>query len=232
MNKSKIIIPVLGIFLLTILSCKSRVAKTANVSPKAELETSAAPSISTPEKPKTADAVTGYKVGDKAEDFALKNTNGKMVSLAGIKNAKGYIVVFTCNACPYAVMYEDRLIALHNTYAAKGYSVVAINPNSSVSDNEAKAAMLERSNDKGFPFAYLADDNNEIWKKYGASRTPHVYLLDKQRKVQYIGAIDDNAKTAADVKVKYLENAIAALENGKSPDPSFTKAIGCTIKAK
>lgn len=184
-----------------------------------------------PVQTKTLEEIGGYQIGDVATDFSLKNTDGSMVSLAGIENAKGYIVVFTCNGCPFSKMYEDRLIDLHNKYAAEGYSVIAINPNNPSNESENYEAMKTRAKEKGFPFAYLFDPKQEIYAQYGAVRTPHVFLLDQDRKVQYIGTIDDNAKSADDVKEKYLENAIEALKKGELPKVNFTKAIGCPVKA-
>ncbi len=175
----------------------------------------------------------GYKVGDQAADFSLKNVDGSMVSLADYKGVKGYIVVFTCNTCPYAVMYEDRIIELHNKYAKEGYPVVAINPNDpDVKPGDDFASMVARSKEKKFPFKYLFDEGQKVYPLYGATRTPHIYLLDANRYVRYIGAIDDNAQNPSEVSVKYLENAIAALKAGENPDPAETKAIGCTIKVK
>jgi peroxiredoxin len=174
-----------------------------------------------------------YKVGDQAADFSLKNVDGSMVSLASMKDVKGYIVVFTCNTCPYAVMYEDRIIALHNKYASQGYPVVAINPNDpDVKAGDDFASMQVRAKEKKFPFKYLFDDGQKVYPAFGATRTPHIYLLDANRYVRYIGAIDDNAQNPAEVSVKYLENAIEALKSGNNPDPAETKAIGCTIKVK
>ena len=174
-----------------------------------------------------------YKVGDQAADFKLKNVDGTIVSLADYKGVKGYIVVFTCNTCPYAVMYEDRLIDLHNKYASEGYPVVAINPNDpDVKPGDDFASMQVRSKEKKFPFKYLFDEGQKVYPQFGAQRTPHVYLLDANRYVRYIGAIDDNAQNPSEVGTKYLENAIAALKSGNNPDPSETKAIGCTIKVK
>jgi peroxiredoxin len=174
---------------------------------------------------------SGYHIGDKATDFKLKNVDGKMVSLSDYKDVKGYIVTFTCNHCPYAVMYEDRLIDLHNKYAPKGYPVVAINPNDPAANAEdGYEEMQVRAEEKGFPFAYLFDDGQKIYPVYGATKTPHVFLLDADRTVKYIGAIDDSPRDADAVEVKYLEDAIASLEAGKNPDPATTKAIGCSIK--
>ena len=175
----------------------------------------------------------GYKIGDKAQDFNLKNVKGNDVSLASIKNAKGYIVVFTCNHCPYAIAYEQRIIDLYKKYAPLGYSVVAINPNDKdVVPADSFANMKKRAKAKKYPFPYLHDETQAIAKSYGATRTPHVYLLDKDLFVQYIGAIDDNSEDPSQVKEKYLENAIDAMLKGKEVSVKETKAIGCSIKWK
>lgn len=176
----------------------------------------------------------GYKVGDVAEDFKLKNVDGKMVSMANYKDAKGFIVTFTCNTCPYAVGYEDRIIALNNKYASLGYPVIAIMPNNpDVQPGDSMEAMKKRAKDKGFTFPYLMDDGQHIYPKYGATKTPHVFILQKTAKgnvVKYIGAIDDNYQDASAVKTKYVENAVNALLKGNEVPEKETKAIGCTIK--
>lgn len=175
----------------------------------------------------------GLEVGDTAPNFNLKNTTGEYISPSTMKDAKGYIVIFTCNHCPWAIKYEDRMIDLHNKYAQMGYPVIAINPNDpEVQPEDSFEKMQERAKEKGFPFYYVFDEGQKVFPQYGATRTPHVFLLDKNMTVQYIGAIDDNAEDASKVETKYVENAIAALEAGQKPDPSFTKAIGCTIKVK
>ncbi len=180
------------------------------------------------------DAGPGLEVGDTAPDFKLQNAiDGSWVSLSDYEDAKGYIVIFTCNTCPYSVMYEDRIIALHQRYADKGYPVVAINPNDpEVQGGDSFDLMKVRAEEKSFPFAYLFDAKQEVFPAYGASRTPHVFLLNKDRKVEYIGAIDNNAKSADAATELYVDAAIKALDGGMKPDPSFTKAIGCTIKVK
>ncbi len=178
----------------------------------------------------------GYKVGDKATDFKLTNVDGKQVSLADYKDAKGYIVIFTCNHCPFSVKYEDRIIALDKKYKNKGYPVIAINPNDAAqSEIDDFAGMQKRAKEKKFTFPYLHDESQVIATAYGASRTPHVFLLKKEggaNVVKYIGAIDDNSDNAKAVKEKYVENAVDALLAGKNISPDFTKAIGCTIKWK
>lgn len=176
----------------------------------------------------------GYEVGDVATDFKLENIDGKMVSLADFKDAKGFIVVFTCNTCPYAVAYEDRVEALNKKYAKKGYPVVAIMPNNTdVKPGDNMAAMKVRAKEKGFTFPYLMDKGQKIYPQYGATKTPHVYVLQKTKKgnvVKYIGAIDDNYKDASAVNTKYVEDAVDALMAGKDVKTSKTRAIGCSIK--
>jgi peroxiredoxin len=153
--------------------------------------------------------------------------------MADYKDAKGFIVVFTCNTCPFAIKYEDRINALAKKYTPKGYVLLAINPN----DPEAQPAdtyelMQAKAKDKGFAFPYLVDEGQKIYPQFGATKTPHVFLLDKNLIVKYIGAIDDNSDDASAVKEKFLENAIRALDNGSEPTPALTKAIGCSIKTK
>lgn len=175
----------------------------------------------------------GYVVGDTARDFSLKNVDGKMVSLAGIKNAKGYIVVFTCNNCPYAKAYEDRIIQLQKKYGSLGYPVVAINSNDpDVAPADSYDKMKERAKSKKLPYHYLYDATQEIARTYGATRTPHVFLLDQSLVVRYIGAIDDNSEDETLVKEKYVENAVEALRAGLEVPVKETKAIGCGIKWK
>lgn len=178
----------------------------------------------------------GLKIGDKAPDFRLKNVDGKMVSLADYTQAKGFIVIFSCNHCPFVKAYEDRMIALHEKYASKGFPVIAINSNDpEVVPEDSFDKMVERAQQKKFPFVYLFDEGQKIYPLYGAARTPHVYILSKKANdlvVEYIGAIDDNYKDASAVKEKYVENAVDALLSGKKPVVTETKAVGCSIKVK
>ncbi|HPF94622.1 MAG TPA: thioredoxin family protein [Tenuifilaceae bacterium] len=178
----------------------------------------------------------GYKVGDNAADFKLKNVDGKMVSMADYKDAKGFVVIFSCNHCPYVIAYEDRMIELHNEYAPKGFPIIAINSNDpEVQPQDSYEKMIERAKEKNFPFAYVFDEGQKIYPKFGATRTPHVYLLNKQGNdfiVEYIGTIDNNYKDASAVTETYLADAIDALLAGKKPAVTETKAIGCTIKVK
>ena len=176
----------------------------------------------------------GYKIGDKATDFSLKNIDNKMVSMANYHDTKGFIIIFTCNTCPYSVAYEDRINELDKKYKEKGYPVIAINPNNpAVKKGDDFSDMQVRAKEKGFTFPYLFDDGQNIYPQYGATRTPHVFLLNKENEnliVEYIGAIDNNSQDANAVTEKYAENAVDALLEGKKPALTNTKAIGCSIK--
>lgn len=179
-------------------------------------------------------AQSGYDIGDAATDFKLKNIDNNFVSLSDFKDAKGFILIFTCNTCPYAVAYEDRIEALNKKYALKGFPVVAIMPNNTdIKPGDSLEAMKQRSTEKGFTFPYLIDENQHIFPQYGAKKTPHVYVLSKEKDlnvVKYIGAIDDNYKDAKLVKTKYVEDAVDALLIGEDISIKITKAIGCSIK--
>jgi len=178
----------------------------------------------------------GLKPGDKAVEFSLKNVDETTVSLSDYKDQKGVILVFTCNPCPFAKAYEQRIIQLDQKYASQGYPVVAINPNDAeISPEDTFESMKLLAGEKQYPFPYLKDESQEIYKAYGATRTPHIFLLENKGgkfKIAYIGAIDDNAMDASAVTQRYLEAAIGALISGDNPNPSTTKAVGCTIKAK
>ncbi|WCO00908.1 thioredoxin family protein [Psychroserpens ponticola] len=176
----------------------------------------------------------GYHIGDTATDFSLENIDGKTVSLSDYKSSKGYIVVFTCNTCPFSVAYEDRIEALNKKYADQGYPVIAIMPNNpEVKPGDSMEAMQARAKAKGFTFPYLMDKGQKIYPQYGATKTPHVYILKKTKKgnvVKYIGAIDDNHQDANAVNNKYVEDAVDALLSGNEIKEKQTRAIGCSIK--
>jgi peroxiredoxin len=178
---------------------------------------------------------SAYKVGDEVKDFKLKNVNDKLVSLADYPSAKGYIIVFTCNHCPYAKAYEDRIIKLQQTYGTT-YPVIAINPNDPVEYPEDNFEnMKKRAEEKKFPFVYLNDETQDIAKTFGATKTPHVYLVKKENGkniIKYIGAIDNNYQDEKAATEFYVQDAIASLNAGQEVKIKETKAIGCSIKWK
>jgi peroxiredoxin len=177
----------------------------------------------------------GYGVGDTVSDFKLKNVDGKMVSLSSFENNKGVIVVFDCNTCPYSKAYNERLLALAKKYNDT-YPLVAINSNDPVqSPGDSFDEMVSYAKDKGYTFPYLFDETQNVARAFGATNTPHVFILTKTGKaftVSYIGTIDDSARNAKAVTKKYVEDAIDALLAGKEVPNTKTKAVGCSIKWK
>lgn len=178
----------------------------------------------------------GYQIGDEAKDFKLKNVDGKMISMADYKDAKGFIVIFTCNHCPYSVAYEDRINKTDKKYKAKGFPVIAINPNDpELYPSDSFDNMIKRSKEKNFSFPYVFDETQEIFKRYGATKTPHVFILSNNSgkyTVEYMGAIDNNYKDELLVTKAYINNAVDALLQNKKPAITITKAIGCGINTK
>ena len=186
--------------------------------------------------PAPTPAPIGYAVGDVVNDFTLMNVDGKNVSLNDYKEEEGVIVVFTCNHCPYAKAYETRIMELDAKYKSLNYPVIAINPNDPVKEpDDSPENMKKRAEEMKYTFPYLFDATQQVAKDFGATRTPHVFLLQKvdgKFKVAYIGSIDDNTDDASKAENKFVEDAIASLKKGEQPVVSFTKAIGCTIKWK
>ncbi len=176
----------------------------------------------------------GYDIGDEVSNVTLKNVDKTMVSFTDYKDAKGFIVIFTCNTCPYAVASEDRINALDAEFKTKGFPVIAINPNDpNVQPDDTFELMQQKAKEKNFTFPYLYDESHKVYAEFGATKTPHVYLLQKEKGkniVKYIGAIDDNVRNASAVKERFLANAINELLEGKEISVKKTKAIGCSIK--
>jgi peroxiredoxin len=177
-----------------------------------------------------------YKPGDNARDFNLRNLEGKMVSLSNYDNARGFIVVFSCNTCPVVKQYEQRIVDLHDKFSPKGFPVVAINSNdSNVSPGDSFTEMKKLAQNKGYKFEYLHDETQEIAREYGATNTPHVYVLEKEGeelKIRYVGAIDNNAEDGSKADKHYVADAVNALLTNKPVPVAGTKAVGCGIKWK
>lgn len=183
-----------------------------------------------------APAKNGYEVGDTAADFKLKNVDGKMISLSDYPSAKGFIIAFDCNLCPVSKAYNDRIKALNDKYAPKGFPLIAINPNSpEISAGESFDNMVKYARKKDYKFPYLYDESQSTVKAFGPTNTPHIFVLTKEGsdyKVAYIGAIDDNSRSAEKVTTRYVEDAVEALLAGKPVATPKTKAVGCGVKIK
>jgi peroxiredoxin len=165
-------------------------------------------------------------VGDKAPEWAdLPGVDGKAHSLADYRDAKAVVVVFTCNHCPVAKMYEARLIELAQTYE-KDFQVVAISVSHNGADGLEK--MKARAAESKLPFPYLFDESQESARRYGATATPHFFLLDGERKIAYMGAFDDNVDSKK-VEKHYLADALKAVLAGKEPRVRESLQRGCPI---
>ncbi|MAC55289.1 thioredoxin family protein [Gimesia maris] len=171
-------------------------------------------------------------VGDKAPTWdKLPATDGKSYSSASFQDKEVLVIAFTCNSCPYAVDYEGRLNQLAQKYSAKDspVAVIAVNVNLVPADSLEK--MKEQAAEKKFVFPYLFDESQKIGQEFGATRTPEFFVLNKERKVIYMGAMDDSTD-ASKVNQDYVSEAIAAALNGKQPKTSETIAIGCNVRYK
>ncbi len=167
------------------------------------------------------------EIGQKAPDWKqLVGVDGKKHSLEDYKKAKALVVVFTCNHCPYARMYEERLIRLADANRKRGVDVVAISVSLAEIDN--LPAMKKRATEMKYPFHYLHDPSQKVAKRFGALATPQVFLLNSRRQIAYMGKIDDSPDPD-DVMERFLSDAIEAVLAGKAPEVVETKAVGCPI---
>ena len=172
-------------------------------------------------------------IGQTAPDFDLPGVDGKNYSLASFKDAKLLVVVFSCNHCPYVVGSEERFNRFYADYAPRGVAMIAINSNETEGHpTDSLEHMKQRATEKGFKFAYVRDDTQEIARAYGALRTPHFYVFDQDRKLRYTGRMDDNPRTPGAEKTHELRDAVDALLSGKKPPVELTNPIGCNVKWK
>ncbi len=168
------------------------------------------------------------RIGDAAPAWSdLVGVDDQKHSLADLSDSKVVVVVFTCNSCPYAVDVEDRLLALHTKYADLGVALVAINVNKVQDD--LLPAMKDKADEKGFRFPYLFDESQQIAKEYGAIYTPEFFVIDQQRKVLYMGAMDDSPD-GRQVTNAYVQKAIEAALEGQQPEVTETPPIGCRVR--
>jgi len=174
--------------------------------------------------------------GKVSPDIKLISVSDKTMSLNDYPQAKGFIIVFTCNTCPYAKAYEQRIIELNNHYASLGFPVIAINPNDpAVSPGDSFEQMKALAKSRNYTFPYLFDEGQVITAQYGAKNTPHVFVVAKNNNgyiVEYVGAIDNDTQDTNPAKIKYVEDAVNALSQNSKPAVSSTKAIGCSVKWK
>jgi len=164
-------------------------------------------------------------------DIKMADISGKDVSLNDAKGKNGLLVIFSCNACPWVIAWEDRYVELADMYKDKGVGIVAINSNETQFENvDSMEEMQAHAKEQGYNFYYTMDNGSKLASEFGATRTPHIYLFDKKDKLVYRGAIDDNARKPDKVENTYLADAIDNMLAGSAIDPAATKALGCAIK--
>ncbi len=171
-------------------------------------------------------------IGAKAPEFkGLEGVNGKKVSLDDFQAAKVLIVCFHCNECPVSADYQERFIEFVKKYQDKGVAFVAINCDIVNAEEENLKAMKARATEMKYNFPYVIDPTGKLADDYTAKATPHLFVFDSQRKLQYSGAFDDKQKREKVTK-NYLADAVDALLAGKTPAVPKTRAFGCGIKNK
>lgn len=177
--------------------------------------------------------MANLKPGDQAIPFSLPGVDGKTYALADYSDRNAVAVIFTCNHCPYAQAWEGRLIQAQADYADRGVQILAINANNAITHpGDSFEAMQQRAQEQGFNFPYLHDESQEIARAYGAERTPEIFLFDKNGKLQYHGAPDDNYEDPSAVQHTWFRDAIDAVLAGQTPAVATTEPKGCTIKWK
>jgi peroxiredoxin len=171
------------------------------------------------------------EIGASAPDFSLRGVDGQNYSLQSFADAKILVVAFTCNHCPYVVGSEERIIAFNSEYSQRGVQLVCINSNESENHpQDSFENMVERAREKGFQFPYLRDEDQSVALSFGALRTPHFYVFDRERKLRYTGRMDDNPKFAGEETTHELRDAVDALLRGEEPEIVQTNPLGCNVK--
>ena len=164
-------------------------------------------------------------------DVQMEDISGRNLSLNEVKGDNGLLVIFSCNTCPWVIKWEDRYPLVQELATVNDIGIILLNPNEDYRDKgDGMEDMILHAEKAGYKFPYVLDKNHRVADAFGASRTPHVYLFNAEDKLVYVGAIDDNANSAADVEEFYVEDAIEQLSAGQAITRSSTKSIGCTIK--
>lgn len=214
----------LGVALLALTGCSEKEDPAAGLSAPQKMAMGKSP---------TKEGGKPLAIGDAwvSEDVKMKGVDGKMHTISGEAGRKGTLVIFTCNHCPYAQAWEERVAEIGNDVAKKGLGVIAINPNDPKAyPEDGFSEMKKRSEKLGLSFPYVVDDTSDVARAFGASKTPEAYLFDAEHELVYHGAIDDSADAPDKVEDHYLIDATDALLEGDELERTETKAVGCSIK--
>lgn len=175
--------------------------------------------------------MNALRIGEKAPDFRdLVSTDGKKYSLASFEDVPTLVLIVSCNHCPYAQAYEDRMIAIQRDYMDRGVGFVAVNSNYDKDyPEDSYESMVKRAKEKGFNFPYIRDEDQSLARALSAICTPETFVFDKERKLVYHGRIDDN-RDPSKVTTHDLKSALDAITAGKKPAVAETRPFGCSIK--
>lgn len=179
--------------------------------------------------------ITQLQIGEQAKfpDVKMESATGVSVSLNDLKAENGLVVIFSCNACPYVMAWEDRYNTINSWAKSNKVGLAVLNSNHQKRDgDDSLEAMKKHAREKSYQFPYLLDSESLIANAIGAQTTPHVFVFDKNFKLVYKGTIDDNYKDATAVQHNYLKDAVQSLSSRKSPAVAETKPMGCGIKRK
>lgn len=183
--------------------------------------------------PESEEKYPSIKLGTEMpmKDYKMKDVSGKSLSLKDVKKENGTLVIFSCNTCPFVIQWEDRYPMAQNIASAVNVGVVLVNSNEAKRTGEDSfEAMVEHAKKAEYTMPYVVDEKSELANAFGAKTTPHVYLFDANDKLVYVGAIDDNSRSASEVKNNYLFTALKELASGKGIKTAQTDAKGCSIK--
>lgn len=170
----------------------------------------------------------------RVENFQLKDAvSGQVFELDTHNNAKAIVLVFTSLNCPFSKLYEDRIIALENTFGSQGFVFAMINPHSGIEEEEYTALIKKRVEEKSIRFPFLEDNSQAVTKQFGITKLPEVVVITPSPTgyaISYRGAIDNNPQVAANANMKYLESALGAIQNRRNPSPTSSRAVGCNVR--
>ena len=177
-------------------------------------------------------ASADLEIGDSivSADIKMKNIDERMIAIDDIKGAKGTLVIFTCNKCPFVIGWQDRMVEIGNRYLTQDIGVLFINSNDPSVKGDTFEGMQKLAKEKGYRFPYVVDSTSDVARKFGAQKTPDIFLFDAAGKLVYQGAIGEGGRSPAENGEPWLQNALDALIAGKAMDKSTSKAVGCSIK--
>ena len=186
-------------------------------------------------------AAMAFKFGDPLQigstmpkaDLKLKDISGREVAIKDVKRENGVLVMFSCNTCPYVIKNQERTVAIAQYAQKMNVGVILLNSNEAQrDDDDSFDAMKEYAKDQNYKWSYVVDKDHQVADAFGANRTPECFLFDKNLKLVYHGAIDDNPSDPGNIKRHHLQEAINELSAGKEISVKESRSVGCTIKRR